>query len=316
MVDADIIEKYEALMKRDPLSKAFAPLAEAYLRNGLADRAEAVVRDGLRKHPEFAPGLIVYAKILKNRSQFEPSLELLRKASRLAPDNVLALQLQGDVCLELKKPREALKAYKMVLLLNPMATKARSMIQKLESLSAVEFEENTFAFAKLSNLEQMKQTIPIEQQAVQQHPAQQPPAQQPPAQQQSAQPETVNQNQIQNPGQGQVQNTPQNPGLFANKALQRMLSLIDAFIARNDLIKASELIDESRQEFGSNPELSKRAHLVQSRGFSSKMTEQIPESGGERATPLTPLVSREKQILKNKLEKLQLLLRKIDGLRI
>ncbi|MBL7669570.1 MAG: hypothetical protein JNM39_03720 [Bdellovibrionaceae bacterium] len=311
VVDADIIEKYEALMKRDPLSKAFAPLAEAYLRNGLADRAEAVVRDGLRKHPEFAPGLIVYAKILKNRSQFEPSLELLRKASRLAPDNVLALQLQGDVCLELKKPREALKAYKMVLLLNPMATKARSMIQKLESLSAVEFEENTFAFAKLSNLEQMKQTIPIEQQAVQQ-----PPAQQHPAQQQSAQPETVNQNQIQNTGQGQVQNTPQNPGLFANKALQRMLSLIDAFIARNDLIKASELIDESRQEFGSNPELSKRAHLVQSRGFSSRMTEQIPESVGERATPLTPLVSREKQILKNKLEKLQMLLRKIDGLRI
>lgn len=302
MVDAEIIEKYEALMKRDPLSKAFAPLAEAYLRNGLADRAEAVVRDGLRKHPEFAPGLIVYAKILKNRSQFEPALELLKKASRLAPDNVLALQLQGDVCLELKRPREALKAYKMVLFLNPMATKARSMIQKLESLSAVEFEENTFAFAKLSNLEQMKQTIPIEHQK----------AQQQSIQQHAVKPDTESGSQVKNG----PQNTPQNPSLFADKALQRMLSLIDAFIARNDLIKASELIDESRQEFGPNPELSKRAHLVQSRGFSSKMTEQLPESGVERATPLTPLVSREKQILKTKLEKLQLLLRKIDGLRI
>jgi tetratricopeptide (TPR) repeat protein len=289
VLDAEIIEKYEALMKRDPHSKAFAPLAEAYLRNALPDRAEAVVRDGLRKHPDFAPGLIVYAKILKARSQFAPSLELLKKASRLAPENVLALQLQGDVCLELKKPREALKAYKMVLLLNPMATKARSMIQRLESLSAIDFDENTFAYAKLSNVEQMKQNIPIEQEGT-------------PQDTRIGPQKDVTRNEA----------TLKDPSLFANKALQRMLSLIDAFIARNDLVKASELIDESKIEFGAGPELSKRSHLVRSRGFSSQMT----EAAGEKAAPLTPLVSREKQILKNKLEKLQMLLRKIDGLRI
>lgn len=273
-VDADVIAKYESLMRREPFSKAFAPLADAYLQNEQADRAEAVVRDGLRKNPDFPPGLIVYAKILKHRGQLQGALDLLKKAAKLAPDNILAIQLQGDVALELKKPQEALRAYKSVLLQNPMARKARSMIQKLESLSAIEFEENTFALAKLTDLKQMKQSVPIEEEA--------------------------------------VIGTPAEIAQSQQRALQRMLSLIDAFISRNDLLRASDLIEESKREFGSTPELSRRAQVVMSRGFSSQMT----EPSVERPTPLAPLPSREKRIAQAKLQKLQLLLRKIDDLRI
>lgn len=281
-MDREVLEKYEALMRKDPFSRAFAPLADAYLENQQSERAEAVVRDGVRKHPEFAPGYIIYAKILKSRGQLLPSIELLRKATRLAPDNILAYQLLGDVQLELKKPSEALKAYKMVLFLNPMAQKAKNIVQKLESLSALDFEETTFSFAKLTDLEQMKRATPIEQVL-------------PPIDEKTSIGPASEAHDLQR---------------SHKKALERMLSLIDAFIVRNDLVKASELIEECQSEFGQDAELIKRWNLLRSRGFSSELATQGPE----QPVPLKPVESREQQIHKKKIDRLQLLLRKIQEL--
>lgn len=278
-MDREILEKYETLLKKDPFSKAFAPLADAYLENQQLDKAEAVAREGLRKHPDFAQGLIVYAKILKARGQHLASLELLRKASRISPDNILAYQIFGDVQLELKRPHEALKAYKMVLFLNPMAAKAKNIVQKLESLSALDFEESTFSFAKLTDLDKMKRSTPIEM----------------------VEEKTLPEAPL-NPLEVQKSN---------KKALQRMLSLIDAFIVRNDLVKASELIEECQTEFGQETELVKRWNLLRSRGFSAELASQ----NSEEPVPLEPLESREKQIHQKKMDRLQLLLRKIEELR-
>lgn len=284
-MDPEVLSRYEELMRKDPFSKAFAPLADAYLEDEQLDRAEFVIRDGLRKHVEYAPGLIVYAKILKAKNQFQMAIDLLKKAARIDSENILAHQLMGDVFLEMKKPQEALRSYKMVLFLNPMATKAQKMVQKLESLSAIEFEENTFQMAKLSSLDELKQNKPIE------------------TQQSEKKIEALD-------GQDPEKNKEQER--LENKGMMRMISLIDAFLARNDLMKADELIEEAKVEFGSHPELSKRAALVRSRG----MTSHLAHQNQQEAVPLQPILSREKQIHEKKLVKLQKLLRKIEDLRL
>lgn len=269
-MDSESMQRYETLMKKDPYSKAFAPLADAYFENQQIDRAESLVRDGLRKHPEFPAGLVVYAKVLKARGQLQASLELLRKATRLSSDHILAHQLLADVLLELKKPQEALKAYKMVLFLNPKAPKALQMVQKLESLSALDFEEETFALTKLAPVTSLSKAQPL------------------------SEGETANE-------------TTKSSDM---KGLQRMLSLIDAFIIRNDLVKASELLEESQREFGAHSEITRRLAVIRSRGLSSHLASQ---NAGD-PSPLRPLASREKMIVQKKLETLRMLLRKIRTL--
>lgn len=161
MVSSDVIEKYQTIMRHNPHSQVFAPLADAYLERGLILQAEELATKGTERHPSFPAGFLVLGKIqLKNR-KLEAAEESIKKAIELSPQNILAHQVLGDVYLELKKPLEALKAFKMVLFLNPHSQRAKQAVEKLEAASALEFEEETFAMAKLSDLRQVqKNTVP------------------------------------------------------------------------------------------------------------------------------------------------------------
>lgn len=158
MISADVIEKYQELLRHNPYSQVFAPLADAYLERGLDLQAEELATQGTQRHPNFAAGFIVLGKIqLKMKKVKEAEASVLR-AIELSPQNILAHQVLGDIYLEQKNPFEALKAYKMVLFLNPYSQKAKMAVEKLEAASALEFEEETFAMARLSDLRQVQKT--------------------------------------------------------------------------------------------------------------------------------------------------------------
>jgi hypothetical protein len=89
-----------------------------------------------------------------------------------------------------------------------------------------------------------------------------------------------------------------------------MLSLIDAFIVRNDLNKAKMLLSDTQTEFGDHPEILQRMRLLHSRSGS-----MMAASYENQATPLKPLVSREKAIQQRKLETLEMMLRNIGEYR-
>lgn len=279
-MEAEILIKYEELLRKDPFSKAFAPLADAYLEIGKSDKAEVLLREGVRRHPEFSPGLVIYAKLLRQRGQLQGAFDILKKASRLSSDNLSAYQMMGEIALDLKRPQEALKALKMVLFINPKAQKAAELVQKLESLSALDFDEETFAFARLKDFKMSRGP-----------------------QKGSPEVSSLNAAHAARPSKEGSENF-----RTGSKALQRMLSLIDAFIVRNDLVKASDLIQECEREFGPQAELKKRESVVKSRGFSSHLS----QASEDEALPLEPLESREKMVLRHKLEVLQGLLKKIS----
>lgn len=93
------------------------------------------------------------------------------------------------------------------------------------------------------------------------------------------------------------------------KGLLRMMSLIDAFIVRSDLIRAGQLVDETRTEYGDHPEIQKRQLMLQKRRASQLANAR------EEADELEPLSSREEMARERKLEILHGLLREIQALK-
>ncbi|MBC7372306.1 MAG: hypothetical protein H7326_12110, partial [Bdellovibrionaceae bacterium] len=143
-IEATAIEKYQLLLQKDPNSQVFAPLAEAYREIGMLKEAELVVRVGVKRHPHFAAGYVVYARIARDLERFDDCLKLAQKATELAPENLMAHQMQAELHLQLKQPKQALKSFKMVLFLNPQSEKARKAVSKLESLTADEYDDEVF----------------------------------------------------------------------------------------------------------------------------------------------------------------------------
>lgn len=220
MISADVIEKYQTILRHNPTSQVFAPLADAYLERGLHLQAEELALQGTQRHPLFAGGFLVLGKIQLKIGKLQEAENSLKKTIELSAQNILAYQILGDVYLEQKKPLEALKAYKMVLFLNPHSMKAKQAVEKLETASALEFEEETFAMARISDLKQVQKTSPAPSETA-----------------------IVSLNQ-------------EKAGI--ERARKRLLQLVDAFLIRGDGTKAFELLQEIQNEYGEHPDIESR----------------------------------------------------------
>lgn len=274
-IEASAIEKYQNILAKDPTSQVFAPLAEAYREMGMLKEALQIVTAGVQRHPQFVGGLVTYAKVLRDAGQLGRALEALKKATTLAPENILAHQLLAETHLASKNAKEALKAFKMVLFLNPNSQSAQKAVQKLESLTADEYDDDVFSMTKLP---QVNLDSPPES----------------------------------HQGMQLTENAPAIPTIEEfkpapvpkNKALERMLSLIDAFIVRNDLEKANALLKDTRVEYGDNPEIERRMKTL-----------QVRYNDNDEPVPLKPLMPRDHLIRQKKIEVLEMMLRKIEDYR-
>lgn len=284
-IEASAIEKYQLILQKDPNSQVFAPLAEAYREMGLLKEAEQVAQLGVKRHPTFASGFVVYARIMKDKGRPEESLKLVQKAISLAPENILAHHLQAEIYLQNKQPKEALKSFKMVLFLNPQSERARKAVAKLESLTADEYEDDVFEMSQLGSLKEQFWTESPE-----------------------AESPVTSQEETTSRREHSGTNPSQPP---TARGLERMLSLIDAFIVRNDLSKARMLLSDTQSEYGDHPEILQRLKLLNSRSGSMMAHSSVED----QATPLKPLVSREKALLQRKLETLEMMLRNINEYR-
>jgi|GEM_PF-1073642 len=148
-ISPEFLERYQIELQKNPRSRVFAPLSEAYRKMGLTQEALRICRSGVGANPDFSGGLVAYAKVLIETASLQEALSLLRRATTLSPDNLLAHSLMGDALLEMRQPKEALKAFKMVLFLNPEDEKAKSTVKKWEFLTADEFADEEFAMRPL-----------------------------------------------------------------------------------------------------------------------------------------------------------------------
>ena len=162
-IQAELIERYQILLQKDPKSQVFAPLTEAYRKMGLLEEAFRIAVRGVQFNPSFGGGRIALAKVFIDRQDLKAATVELERAVESSADNILAHSLLADCYLKTNRPKEALKAFKMVLFLAPTNEKASKAVKKLEALTADEYEDDIFEMKALPQVEhvQMEKAAPL-----------------------------------------------------------------------------------------------------------------------------------------------------------
>jgi tetratricopeptide (TPR) repeat protein len=259
-IHPEFINRYQKIFDNDPDSKVFAPLAEAYRKLGQVENAFQICRRGVAKHPNFASGHVAMGRIYIDQQRNNEALEHLKKAILLAPENILAHSLMADLWLELRQPKEALKSFKMLLLLNPKDLHAQKSVEKLESLTADEYDEETFLMGRIDHLNDLVKPPP------------------------SSTADKI-------------------------KGIERILTLADALLIRNEFGKAAETLTKARVHFGPHPEIDQRLLLIKER-------ESLSEDNLESAEILDPMPSPKERLRLKKIKILETLLYKLNRLEI
>lgn len=231
-INSDFVERYQVIYQKDPSSKVFAPLAEAYRKMGLLDQALQVAEQGVRLHPHFASGHLSLARIYIDLERFHEACDHLKLATELSSENILAHTLLAETWLNLKNTKEALKAYKMVLFLNPNDSKAQKFVAKLESLTADEYEDEVFEMKPPERLDPNSALLNAEEVP----------------------------HQIKQKLTSELTQT-----MSHKRRLERALSLTDAFLVRNDIEKAQQTLEDIENVVGDHPEIDKRKVLLATR---------------------------------------------------
>lgn len=126
------IEKYIELLSKDPKSRVFAPLAEAYRKGGLLDEAIQVARDGLKFNPNYVSGRMALGRAYYDKGMKTEAREELEKAVKAAPDNIMAHKILGEIYQAEGGNEEAIRSFKIVLALNPGDKEVSEALDVLE----------------------------------------------------------------------------------------------------------------------------------------------------------------------------------------
>ena len=139
------LDRYLKEYQANPRSRVFAPLAEAYRKSGLVDEAIDICKEGLEYHPNFISGIVALSRCYFDKGQYTATIKELEKVVSEAPDNFLAQKLLAESYSLVGDAQNALKAYKMVLFLNPRDEDAKKMVLDMESTPPTKPSEETIA---------------------------------------------------------------------------------------------------------------------------------------------------------------------------
>jgi tetratricopeptide (TPR) repeat protein len=136
------LERYLKEYQDNPRSRIFAPLAEAYRKSGLVDEAIDICKEGLQYHPNFISGMVALARAYLDKGLYTATIRELEKVVSEAPDNYLAQKLLAQSYLLIGDNDNALKAYKMVIYINPTDAESKTVISKIESKNQNILDDN------------------------------------------------------------------------------------------------------------------------------------------------------------------------------
>lgn len=144
MTEQENLDYFKQLLKDNPSSKAFAPLAEGYRKLGEFEKALQIALDGVAMHPKFNSGKVALAKVLIDMKKYDSAEQILIEVTQGDFENLLAHRSLGEVYIHTNKLPEALNSFKSALLANPLDKMSAAMVTKLESVSAKAFGTELF----------------------------------------------------------------------------------------------------------------------------------------------------------------------------
>lgn len=118
--------------KQNPKSRLFAPLAEAFRRQGKIEEAIQLCAEGLVHHPDFHSGRVALAKCLMDQQDWEEAKKQLEMVVEAVPDNLLAQKLLGRCHLKMGNRAAALQEFDKAIMLAPEDVDLAAQVKALE----------------------------------------------------------------------------------------------------------------------------------------------------------------------------------------
>jgi tetratricopeptide (TPR) repeat protein len=127
-----LLAKYFNMYKKNPRSRVFAPLAEAFRKLGMLDDAYKILKEGIRNHPTYALGYIVLAHCYYDEQKYELTYNTLRPIINQNADNISLQKIFAQACIHLGHLDEALDTFKYLLFMNPKDKFFAEQVKRLE----------------------------------------------------------------------------------------------------------------------------------------------------------------------------------------
>src|SRR5579883_164861 len=113
------ITELKKKLDENPDSLVFAPLAEAYRKEGNLEEALKLCKKGLEKHPNNTSARVVLGRVFQGQGKIQEAANELKKVLELDPDNLMAHSLLGSIYMEKGDHQAAIEEYQRTLTLNP-----------------------------------------------------------------------------------------------------------------------------------------------------------------------------------------------------
>ncbi len=125
------IERYLSMWQRDPHSRVFAPLAEAYRKIGQVDRAIEICEKGLEIHPNYVSGRVALGRAYYEKGDYGAAKTQLEMVFEADPENLVAAKTLGEIYENEGNLEKALLAYRLAHYSTPSA---EEIVEKISSL--------------------------------------------------------------------------------------------------------------------------------------------------------------------------------------
>lgn len=128
------IEKLERRWNENPQGTSFAPLAEAYRKDGQVERARDVLRLGLTNHPQHIPASIVLGRCCLDLKADGEAEEAFLRVLELDRENVIALKALADITERHGRLAEAEQWLVQLISVDPSNDDAREQQQRVSEM--------------------------------------------------------------------------------------------------------------------------------------------------------------------------------------
>ncbi|HEY5132840.1 MAG TPA: tetratricopeptide repeat protein [Candidatus Krumholzibacteriaceae bacterium] len=125
----NLITRYE----RGHDSRVFAPLADAYRKNGETDKAIEIIEKGLEKFPQYASAHVILGKCFYDKGATERAKGEFSRVLELDGENMVALKFMGDILLAEDKRQESAEYYRRILAIDPTNEPVARALKEMEA---------------------------------------------------------------------------------------------------------------------------------------------------------------------------------------
>ncbi|OQY26307.1 MAG: hypothetical protein B6244_14005, partial [Candidatus Cloacimonetes bacterium 4572_55] len=138
---------------KNPKSRVFVSLAEAYRKTGKFEDAIGVCHEGLKHKPKLSSGYVVLGRCLAKVGKKDDARDAFEKVIKFDPVNMIALKALGDLYDEADDPQKAFEFYQKAADFDPFNDDIQQKIAELRiEVERLEAKKKTASFSKSDSL--------------------------------------------------------------------------------------------------------------------------------------------------------------------